>query len=408
MIASVRPPRALFCTDTYPPQVNGVSVVTATTIAGLITHGWECMVIAPRYPDDARNPFRNAEARHVTGARLVVIPSLPLPGYADIRVATPLVPTMARAINDFAPDLVHCETEFVIGWLGQRLALRQRIPVVSTYHTDFSRYTEAYGVGWLRPTVSAYLARFHRRSARTYTPSPTARNDLRALGVADVEVWGHGVDTDTFHPRHRSDSLRTAYGHSDTCILVHVGRLAAEKGVDRILESYRIARAQLPAGAVHLVIAGSGPKEDALRAAAPDGVTFLGNLDRATVLPRLYASGDAFVFASLTETLGLVVLEAMSSGLPVIASPAGGVADHLAHERNGLAYTAGSVDECARAIVRVVLDPARRRAMGSHARETAERLGWQQEFSRLADSYLEVCARGASQRLTLDALASHA
>ena len=116
--------------------------------------------------------------------------------------------------------------------------------------------------------------------------------------------------------------------------------MAAEKGVDRIIAAYELARQSLPAGAIHLVIAGSGPKEDALRESAREGVTFLGNLDRGDVLPRLYASADAFLFASLTETLGLVVLEAMSSGLPVIAVPAGGVADHLRDGINGLACAA--------------------------------------------------------------------
>lgn len=404
MFAPVRPPRALFCTDTYPPQVNGVSVVTATTIAGLIARGWECRVVAPRYPETPRDPFRDAETRQITSAKVRSLPSVPLPGYADIRLAAPFAGVIARLMDEFSPDLVHCETEFMIGWMGQRLALRRGLPVVSTYHTDFSRYTEAYGVGWLRPTVSAYLARFHQRSARTYTPSAPARADLHALGVADVEVWGCGVDIDAFHPRHRCEPLRAAYGHEDTCILVHVGRLAAEKGVDRILESYRIARSLLPAGAVHLVIAGAGPKESALRASSPEGVTFLGALDRAATLPRLYASGDAFVFASLTETLGLVILEAMASGLPVIAAPAGGVADHLRHEVNGLAYSAGSIDECAHAIVRLVLDPSLRRSLGTRARQTAERLSWEREFLRLDASYRDVCARARAARLTLDAL----
>jgi glycosyltransferase involved in cell wall biosynthesis len=174
--------------------------------------------------------------------------------------------------------------------------------------------------------------------------------------------------------------------------------------VERVLESYRIARSLLPAGAVHLVIAGSGPKESALRASAPEGVTFLGALDRAATLPRLYASGDAFVFASLTETLGLVVLEAMASALPVIAATAGGVADHLRHEENGLAYTAGSIDECAHAIVRLVLEPALRRTLGAHARRPAERLSWDREFLRLDDSYRDVCARSATTRLPIHAL----
>jgi glycosyltransferase involved in cell wall biosynthesis len=261
----------------------------------------------------------------------------------------------------------------------------------------------------LRPYVSRYIGRFHQRSARTYTPSAPARDDLRALGVRDIEIWGRGVDIDTFHPRHRSDALRAAYGRPNTCLLVHVGRLAAEKGVDRILAAYRIARAQLPAGAVHLVIAGAGPREDALRADAPDGVTFLGNLDRASDLPRLYASGDAFIFASHTETLGLVVLEAMASALPVIAAPAGGVADHLRDSENGIAYPPGDIDQFARAIVRVVLDPAQRRALGARARITAESLSWTREFTRLDESYREVCRRASSPiGLPIGTLAAHA
>lgn len=409
MIAPHRPLRALFCTDTYPPQVNGVSVVTATTIAGLTARGWECAVVAPRYATTARDPFRNAETRQAT-ERVDTVASLALPGYPDIRVAAPAVGRVARLMHQFDPDIVHCETEFVLGWIGQRLALRRQIPVVSTYHTDFSRYTEAYGARRLRPMVARYLARFHQRSARTYTPSRPAREDLVALGIRDVEVWGCGVDAHTFHPRHRSHALRAAYGGPDTCLLVHVGRLAAEKGVERILDAYRIARDQLPAGAVHLVVAGAGPRETALRAVAPDGVTFLGNLDRATDLPRLYASGDAFVFASNTETLGLVILEAMASGLPVVAAPAGGVADHLRDGINGLAYPAGDVDAFARAIVRLVLDPRQRRHLGLRARQTAEALAWEREFVRLDESYRDVCGfrRPDEPRLTMSNFAARA
>jgi glycosyltransferase involved in cell wall biosynthesis len=384
-----RPPRLLICTDTWPPQVNGVSVVTALSVAGLQARGWECAVAAPRYPLPRFDAFAADGTHHPEGG-LTTIASAPLPVYPDIRMTLPADRRIADVLRRFQPDLVHCPTEFVLGRSGQRAAMARGIPVVSSYHTDFSRYTEAYGVGWLRPAVTRYLTRFHQRSRRVYTPSTVARDDLVALGLRHVEVWGRGVDTTLFHPARRSLPLRETYAAPDGVILLHVGRLAAEKGVDRILTAYARARTVLGAAAVHLVIAGSGPREDALRSEAPDGVSFLGNLDRTTILPRLYASCDAFLFASQTETLGLVILEAMASGLPVIAAPVGGVADHLHHGENGIAYEPGDVDGLAGAIVRLVMDRALARRLAAGARRTAELLDWECELDRLDESYRDV------------------
>jgi len=146
---------------------------------------------------------------------------------------------------------------------------------------------------------------------------------------------------------------------------------------------------------MHLIIAGTGPREVALRAQADQHVTFLGNLDRSRVLPRLYASADAFLFSSQTETLGLVILEAMASGLPVIAAPAGGVADHLRSDQNGLAFPAGDVDDMADTIARLADSIGLRRRLAIGARRTAEALSWEVELDRLDASYREVCARAA-------------
>ena len=138
-------------------------------------------------------------------------------------------------------------------------------------------------------------------------------------------------------PQHRSATWRERLGLGDRFTFVYVGRLAAEKRVEHIRSRVCDRASRLPGDSTRLVIAGAGPQEPALRASAPSGTISLGYLDRRTELPMLYASSDAFVFGSLTETLGLVVLEAMASGLPVIAVPAGGVADHLHHGVNGLA-----------------------------------------------------------------------
>jgi glycosyltransferase involved in cell wall biosynthesis len=380
--------RVLYCTDTYPPQVNGVSVVTALSVAGLRERGWECAVISPRYPEVSGSIF--TEYGDGDDDAVTTIASVPFPNYPDIRFTAPAYGTVYRVAQRFKPDLVHSETEFVLGRLGQLVGTRLKLPLVSSYHTDFARYADAYGVPWLRGTISGYISRFHRRSRRTYTPSAPSRADLLRSGVRDVEVWGRGVDIARYHPSLRSDALRDQLGVGTRFTFLHVGRLAHEKNVEQIVEAYRLALAMLPPDSTRLVIAGAGPSERALRAAALPGVIFLGFLDRRTELPPLYASADAFVFASLTETLGLVVLEAMAAGLPVIATPAGGVADHLRDGENGIAYPANDTQALARAMVALATDPARSRALAPAARATAEALSWDRELDRLDASYREV------------------
>ena len=266
------------------------------------------------------------------------VSSLPLPLYPEIRLALPPPRAMSALVRRFRPDLIHCATEFVVGRMGQIAAARSGVPLVSSYHTDFARYADAYGTSWLRRPVSSYLGRFHRRSRRVFTPSTASRDDLLRLKVSDAEVWGRGVDAERFHPGRRSPEMRAAFGMGSRFTFLYVGRLAAEKRAGQVVHAFRLASENLPRGVIHLIMAGTGPCEAELRAAAPPGVSFLGFLERRSRLPDLYANCDAFVFASVTETLGLVVLEAMASGLPVIASPAGGVRDHLQDGKNGLGF----------------------------------------------------------------------
>jgi glycosyltransferase involved in cell wall biosynthesis len=394
--------RVLFCTDTYPPQVNGVSVVTALSVSGLRQRGWRCAVVAPRYPDEAFDAFDALRVGNGVADDHVAIPSMRFPPYPDIRLAAPMYARVRAAIARFKPDLIHAETEFMIGRLGQILARRATLPLVTSYHTDFGRYTDAYGMPWLHASVTNYLARFHRRAQRTYTPSVPARQDLLNMGLADVEVWGRGVDVDLFHPSKRSTPLRTALGIDEKFVFIHVGRLAAEKNVSVVLEAFRQARRLLPEGAVHLLVAGTGPVEQDLRRSAPESVTFLGNLDRQRRLPELYASADAFVFASVTETLGLVVLEAMASGLPVIAVAAGGVVDHLRDGINGLSVQPGSLttmaDRLTEQMVRLYRESALRGALSIEARLTSEQRSWRVELDRLEESYREVYERWQTMR----------
>ena len=382
--------RVLYCTDTYPPQVNGVSVVTALSIAGLDARGWDCAVVAPRYPASMRSTFgANGNGGTMEQERTSLL-SMPMPGYAETRLCAPDYPAVARAVRRFAPDLVHAETEFIAGRLGQIAATRAGIPVVTSFHTDFAKYTRAYGVPSLERTVSRYISRFHRRALRTYTPSAPARDYLASIGVPNVEVWGRGVDTAAFAPRKRSAAVRAALGADRKFVFLYAGRLAHEKGVDVILRAFALARQALPPASIHLVIAGGGPLESQIRASASSDMSFLGYLDRVRSLPELYASSDAFLFSSTTETLGLVVLEAMASGIPVIATPAGGVADHLRDEENGLAFPANDAAAMSAQMVRLAQNHALTARLGVGARQTAEALSWELEYDRLDSSYRQL------------------
>ena len=392
--------RILFCTDTYPPQVNGVSVVTALSVAGLQQRGWECAVVSPRYPKPYGQAFESAAPELSSVWANAKLPAIPFPPYPDIRLAAPLYGRVSAVVRDFKPHLVHCQTEFVVGRLGQLAAARHGVPTVSSYHTDFSRYTESYGVGMLRGFVANYIARFHKRSRRVYTPSEPSRDDLGRFGVdaRKVEVWGRGVDTDVFNPSNWSGALRERLQVDDDFVFLHVGRLAPEKNVELVIDAYRLYRDANVDSRSALVIAGDGPSAPALRERARGlaDVHFLGNLERRFLLPLLYGSSDAFVYSSETETLGLVVLEAMSSALPVIATPEGGVADNLRHEHNGLAFPKGDARAMASAMARIVSDSALRRKLGTNARQWATKRSWAMELDRLDESYREVLGSPAS------------
>jgi glycosyltransferase involved in cell wall biosynthesis len=382
--------RILHCTDTYPPQVNGVSVVTALAVDGLLAQGIEVGLIRPDYPACASSVF--GEMRAPTAA--CALPACDFPAYPGVRLAWPNAGAVERFARAFAPDLIHADTEFVVGRLGARTARRLGIPLVTSFHTDFAQYTESYGVPWLRSTVTRSLVRFHRRARRIYTPSSVTADWLNRHGLTQSEVWGRAVDTRVFHPNRYSRTWRERLGVGDAVLFLHVGRLAAEKNVQQLLDGFALARQALGDRAC-LVIAGDGPASAALRGAAPAGVHFVGFIDRQRELPSLYASADAFLCASTTETLGLVILEAMASGLPVAAVSAGGVADHLRSYDNGIAVAARA-ESFAAAIIELADKPTLRARLGVGAREWAVAIGWDAELARLADSYREVLDRSST------------
>lgn len=376
--------RVLHCCDTWPPQVNGVSVVTTLMVDGLLARNVDVALVTPRYPAELRDivGMVRPNVEHLT------IPSTSLPFYPDVRVCAPQMARVETLARDFGADLVHIDTEFIVGRMGSRAARRLGIPRVSSFHTNFAQYMASYGAPWLSNWVENDLVKFHAASKRIFTPSSVTQNWLSAHGLTNVTVFGRAVDIGVFTPERRSQEWRDRLKADDTVTIVHVGRLAAEKNLELLLDGFGVARQRL-GDRVQLIVAGDGPVAGALRARAPEGTTFIGFIDRDTELPALYASCDAFLNTSLTETLGLVILEAMASGLPVAAVAAGGIADHLRHEDNGLAIP-NTIEGVADAVVRLVEDAPLRERLGTNARRWAEHLSWEREMDRLVEHYAAV------------------
>jgi phosphatidylinositol alpha 1,6-mannosyltransferase len=371
--------RICLSTDTYLPEINGVTTVLAQMRDGLRGRGHEVLVLAPRYD----RPSADED-----GVRRLA--AIPAPAYPQVRLSWPWGRGLARLLDGFRPQLVHCVTEGPLGLFGRGYARRRAVPTVSSFHTDFPRYAARYlGPLAVKPT-RAYLRWFHRVAAFTQTPSEVTRDELFAMGVPRATVWGRGVATSLFRPDRRSEARRRAMGVSEGGMLVlHVGRLAVEKDVDTLVASFTLARDRLGQGSVFCV-AGDGPRAASVRAALP-WARHLGFLGRG-VLADLYSDADLFVFPSATETCGLVALEALASGVPVIGADQGGVRENLREGLTGLIVPAGQAHRFADAIVRLALDREQRGAMSEAARAFAVGRDWARELDALEQAYARLTA----------------
>ena len=344
-------------TDTYPPQVNGVSTIVHRIVRALHESGHDAAVVAPRCSTD------------IEGLHHLRVPSVSFPPYPAIRLSWSRFSTVAQFLNAFRPDLIHVHTEGPLGLLGRRFAVRRGLPLVTSFHTDFPRYAKHYGVAPLVPLVWRWLTWFHGPAVLTFTPGDATRDELQGQGFSAAQVWGRGVDSRHFHPARRDNAWRRwLAGGDDSVIVLHVGRLAPEKNLQTLIGAWKLARERLGQRAT-FVIAGEGPLTERLVTELPF-VRQLGFLPR-TALATLYASCDLCVLPSYTETCGLVALEAMASGLPVIAADAGGLRESVRHEETGLLFAPHDAAGFAAGIEELVIDSARRFRLAAAAREWA-------------------------------------
>ena len=369
--------RIALVSDTYTPQVNGVTTVLRRIVEALGSAGHHAAVVAPAYP-----------GQEPDGATELRLRSLAFPPYPAIRLSLPAPGRLARFLDAFRPDLVHVGTEGPLGLAGRRYALRRQVPLVTSYHTHFPRYCRHYGVPALEPLVWSYVTWFHRPAVMTHTPGEQARSELLAHGLTRAAVWGRGVDTRRFHHERRDMRLRRRLGIADGDVAVlHVGRLAAEKNLDTLVSAWMTAR-EAVGPRVRFIIAGDGPMGARLSAAMPWAIRF-GFLE-IPLLATLYASADLCVLPSATETCGLVALEAMASGLPVIAADAGGFRESVSSGRTGILVSPQDAAGFAGAIARLALNAPLRRRMSGEARLAAVARDCALEDAELLDQYRRV------------------
>lgn len=360
------PMRVAVVTETYPPEVNGVSITAAHFIEGLRRLGHEIQLVRPRQ-DPAEKP---ATGR---GFEEVLTRGLPIPGYPSLKMGLPARRALLRLWSRHRPDVVHIVTEGPLGWSALRAAEALALPVVSDFRTNFHAYSQHYGIGWLQRPVLGYLRMFHNRTLATLVPTEAMRATLERDGFRNVRVISRGVDTRQFSPSKRSTALRTRWGAGESDpVVLHLGRLAPEKNPALVGLAFDAIRRQVPAA--RFVVVGDGPSRQGLVQQHPYAV-FAG-MQRGEELATHIASADIFVFPSLTETYGNVTVEAMASGLAVVAFDYGAAAQHIRHGANGLLAPRDDERTFVRLATEAAGDLARSARLGANAASDAQRLDW--------------------------------
>jgi len=374
---------ALF-TETFLPKVDGIVTRLTKTVQELVAAGDEVLIFCPEgAPPD------------YSGAQVVGVPAMPLPLYPELKLALPR-PAVAEALERFGPDLVHVVNPAVLGLGGIWLAKTKGYPLVASYHTHLPKYLEHYGMGMLEPLLWELLKAAHNQAVLNLCTSTAMVQELSDKGIQHTALWQRGVDTALFRPELRSQAMRERLlaGRSDTGkLLLYIGRLSAEKQIERIrpvLDAMPDAR---------LALVGDGPYRQQLESLFTGSAThFVGYL-AGEELAAAYASGDAFLFPSSTETLGLVLLEAMAAGCPCVAANRGGIPDIVSDGINGCLYEPdgpdGGAGSLAAATQRLLGDMAAHQQLRLAARQEAERWGWDAATAQLRRYYQQVLSPAA-------------
>lgn len=359
-------------TETALPNVNGVVRRLDETIRLLEKAGDEVLVFAPA-----------GGATRWHGAEVVGAPSIPLPMYPEIVVGMPR-PALRSRLAKFAPDVVHAVNPAVLGAGGILYARSLGIPVIASFHTHLPRYLRHYGLRLFEPLAWDLLRSLHNQAMINLCISRPIAAELESHGLERVEVgWRGGVDTALFHPARASRAMheRLTDGHPEAPLVIAVGRLSAEKGLDMLASLLP----RLPG--VRMALIGDGPYRTALEQQLSGNPVHFAGYMAGEELASAVACADVLVFPSQTDTLGLVLLEAMAAGTPVVAANSGGVPDVVRHGLNGFLFAPGDAPAAAAGVRRILGDPVARELIRVAGRREAERWTWAAATADLRGHY---------------------
>ncbi len=360
-------------TETYPPEINGVAMTVGRLVDEMTRRGHRIQLVRPRQGDSdaAADILDEAFDPPLT---TTLVSGVTMPWYRELRLGLPAGQRLRQLWRRERPDVLYVATEGLLGWSAIREAARQNIPVISGFHTNFHSYSQHYQIGFLQRPIYDYLRRLHNRTACTLVPTEAQRKTLLADQFRNVEVLGRGVDSRLFSPARRNEDLRRAWGlgRRDQAVL-YVGRLAAEKNLPLAVHAFRAMRERNPN--LRLIIVGDGPFYQELYANERD-VIFCG-VQTGVQLAEHYASADIFLFPSETETFGNVTLEAMASGLAVVAFDYAAAHLHIEPGQEGLLVPLGEHDAFIATAAALTEQPERVEQLSIAARRKAQRLDWQ-------------------------------
>jgi len=382
--------RVAIITESFPPDVNGVAHCVVRVAELLAAHGHQPVVIAPT-PRTMWSPREDKDPGPFPYP-VVRVPAVPLPGYPSFRLGLP-----SRRLRDtlikHRTEVVHLASPVVLGAHGAAVARQLGLPAIAVFQTDLPSYAHAYRLGRPGEEVAwRWLRGIHNRAARTLAPSTVTATGLLGRGIANVWLWGRGVDTARFDPTRRSAQIRAGLAPGGELIAGYVGRLAPEKHVELLA-----GITALPG--VRLVIVGAGPTEASLRQQMP-GAVFLGER-RGDELAAIYASLDVFVHSGPYETFGQTLQEAAASGLPVVAPAAGGPLDLVEDGVTGYLVPPGDPDAFAAAVAQLAADPAARVAFGAAGRRKVLSRSWPALTEELIGHYAAVLGRKRPAKVTI-------
>lgn len=369
-----------FFTDTFYPQINGVTNTLGYLSAYLTDQGIAHVFFAPDYEGEAHDN-KDLPVIRFKG----IVPHI----YPECRIAFPPYGKVLEYLQDFKPDIIHIVTELGIGFTGLRAARELGIPIVMSYHTNYDTYLDFYNLSYLSRPIWSYIRWFHNAALVNLCPSVHTKKELERHGIKNLDIWSRGIDAGRFCPSHYSEDIRTELGGAGKTLFLYVGRIAKEKGLDTLAESIRIVN-QIDQDRVQFVFTGDGPYLEELQAMTFPNAVFTGP-HRGLRLAQIYASCDAFVFPSGSETFGNVMLEAMASGLPGICADAGGVTDFTQHGVNAYVSRYRDADALAAAIT-AMTDKDLRETLRAGGLETARARSWQAIFKRLCETYEKTLA----------------